>query len=233
MLLDADDMWLPKKVERMVEFAAKRPTAGMLYHRFQNIDRNGRKTDPPQPYYLIDGDYRSKFIRRGGGWWCPITAVMTLRTELIKRALPIPTYAVREGADNVIADYCVLTTEIASSPDVLTLRRLHGSNLYAEGRANYHDRPKEVREGDIRRVEWRMFTMKQIMDRIGERFNIDVGRNEWRMMNLYWLNRAPLWKALWTSLFYLSMEGAGLKFRWGRFKWLLAMKRAYRRDRAG
>jgi glycosyltransferase involved in cell wall biosynthesis len=226
MMLDADDMWLPQKVERMVEFAFEQPAAGMLYHRFQNIDRNSREVGAPEPFYLINGDYRTRYIRRGGGWWSPITSVLTVRTQLIRRALPIPTYAVREGADTIIADYCVLTSEVASLPDALTLRRLHGANLYAEGRASHYYRSKEIRESDVRRVEWRMLTIQQVMKRVGAKFEINVNNNDWRMINLYWLNRISFWKVIWAGMF--SLEGTGLKFRWRRLRWILDAKRSYR-----
>ena len=225
MLLDADDMWLPEKVERMVELAARRPEAAMLYHRFQNIDKHGTKLGPPQPYPLIDGDYRSKYLRSGGTWWSPITSVLVLRTEHIKRALPIPTYAHREGADTILTDYCAMTTDIASLPEALTLRLLHGANLYAAGRDNFDYRAKEIRESDARRIEWRMFSMRKVMERFNPTFEIDVDRNEWRSTNLYWLGRASLWSAVRNCL--MSPEHS-LMFRLKRLRWVLASKRMYR-----
>ena len=146
MLLDADDIWLPNKVERMVELAAKRPKAAMLYHRFQNIDKNGNELGVPQPVTLTDGHYRSKYLRSGGSWWSPITSVLVLRPEQMRPLLPIPTYAHREGADTLITDYCAVSSEIASLPEALTLRRLHGANLYAAGRDDRSFRSKEIRE---------------------------------------------------------------------------------------
>ena len=225
MLLDADDMWLPDKVERMVEFAAQRPQAAMLYHRFQNIDKNGQETGAPQPLTLTDGDYRNKYLRSGGSWWSPITSVLTLRPQHIRRALPIPTYAHREGADTVITDYCAVTSEMASRPEALTLRRLHGSNLYASGRDDRSYRSREIRESDVRRIEWRMFSLRQIIERVGGDFDINLDRNEWRTTNLYWLGRVPLWKIMWATL---HCPEHPLKLRWQRLKWVMWNKRMYR-----
>jgi glycosyltransferase involved in cell wall biosynthesis len=227
MLLDADDLWLPDKVERMVELAAKRPSAGMLYHRFQNIDKNNREVGPPQPITLTNGDYRCRYLKSGGSWWSPITSVLTFRAEHIKRALPIPTYAHREGADTILTDYCAATSEIASSPDMLALRRLHGSNLYAAGRDDGVYRSRRVRESDVRRVEWRMFSLQQIFRRLGENFDVDPDRNEWRVTNLYWLGRVSLWKVVWATL--LCPEHS-MRFRWQRLKWVIANRRMYRDD---
>jgi glycosyltransferase involved in cell wall biosynthesis len=224
MLLDADDMWLPEKVERMVEFAAQRPRAALLYHRYQNIDVQGNEVGLPQPFPLINGDYRASYLRSGGTWWSPITSVLTLRTDHIKRAIPVPTYAVREGADTIITDYCAVTSELASLPDALTRRLLHGSNLYAAGRDNFHYRSREIRESDVRRIEWRVFAMRQLMERLGIEFNVDVNRNEWRATNLYWLGRASFWTMLRAVL--LSPEHS-FALRWERLKWIVAGKRVY------
>jgi glycosyltransferase involved in cell wall biosynthesis len=224
MMLDADDLWLPEKVERMVELAIKCPQAAMLYHRFQNIDANNRAYGPALPPALINGDYREKYLSAGGHWWTPITSVLTLRTEHIRRALPIPTYAVREGADTVITDYCVLTSQLASISDTLTLRRLHGANLYAAGRDNSWYRSKEIREADARRVEWRVFSMRELMKHVNLDVNVDITRNEWRTSNLYWLGRASFWRVVRACL--LNSEH-GMLFRCKRLRSVLALKRMY------
>jgi len=227
MLLDADDVWLPEKVERIVELAANHPKAGMLYHRFQNIDSYGIKQDFVFPPSIVSGDYRARYLRAGAHWWCPITSVLTFRTDHIRRALPIPTYAVREGADTVITDFCAMTTEIASLPDVLALRRLHGANHYATGREVWY-RSKEIRESDVRRVEWRLFSIRQIMKRLGVEFEPNMDRNEWRTTNLFWLGRRSLWRVLWACA--LNSEHT-IKRRWQRLKWVLDCNRQYREER--
>jgi glycosyltransferase involved in cell wall biosynthesis len=227
MMLDADDVWLPDKVERMVELAAMRPKAGMLYHRFQNIDANGKIQDFVFPPATVNGDYRERYLRAGAHWWCPITSVLTFRTDHIRRVLPIPSYAVREGADTVITDFCAMTTEIASRSDVLSLRRLHGTNHYATGREVWY-RSEEIREGDVRRIEWRLFSMRQIMKRVGIEFQPDMDRNEWRTTNLFWLGRAPLWKLLRNCLLNSEHD---IRSRWKRIQWVLDCNRQYREER--
>jgi len=224
MLLDADDLWLPTKVERMVALARKRPSAGMLYHQYLNIDRNGRIQGPPAPPTPVDGDFRNKYRKGGGHWWCPVTSVLTLRADHIRRALPIPTYAVREGADTVVTDFCAMTTEIASISEVHAHRRLHGANLYATGRDTTWYRSKEIRESDVRRVEWRMATLRQIFQRAGLNFKIDLRRNEWHATNLYWLGRASLWRA--SRACMLNGEH-GILHRWRRLKAVRAVRQLY------
>lgn len=95
MLLYADDTRLPTKVERMVEEVQRRPEAAMQYRYSQNIDNEGRECSQPQPFSLTNGEYRDIYLRSGGSWWSPIISVLAFRPDHIKRALPIPTYAVR------------------------------------------------------------------------------------------------------------------------------------------
>lgn len=225
MLLDADDTWMPEKVERIVALAAERPKAAMFYHRFQNIDKEGNELGEPQPHVITNGDYRSKYLRSGGTWWSPITSVLAFRPEHIRRALPIPTYAVREGADTLLTDFCAVSTEIAAIPDMLTHRRLHGSNLYAAGRDDRSYRSREIRESDVRRIEWRMFSLRQVVERQGQKFDLDLDLNEWRVTNLYWLGRVSLLKVMWASL---KCPEHSLKLRWQRLKWVMGLKKMYR-----
>lgn len=227
MLLDADDVWLPNKVERMVELAARHPNAAMLYHQFTNMDRNGREIGPPQPATLMNGDYRAKYLRSGGSWWSPITSVLVLRPAHIKQLLPMPTYAHREGADTLITDFCAVTGEIATLPASLTLRRLHGSNLYASGRDDRTYRSEETRESDVRRIEWRMHSLRHILERCGRNFEINLDRNEWRVTNLYWLGRASFWSMLRASL--LCPEHS-LRSRWERLRWAVLNRKMYRKS---
>jgi glycosyltransferase involved in cell wall biosynthesis len=225
MLLDADDTWLPEKVECMVELAAKRPNAAMLYHRYQNVELSGKRVGAPDPDVLIDGDYRAKFIKSGGSWWNPVTSVLALRTEHIKRALPIPTYGFREGADSIITDYCAATTEIASSPEVLALRRLHGSNLYAAGRDGHTYRSKAIREDEVQRIDRRILSLHKLTRRLGHDIKLNGNRNEWRVWNLYWLGRASLWQTAKASMLSPAYK---MKDRWNRLKWVIHAKRMYR-----
>ncbi|MDF3073838.1 MAG: glucosyl transferase [Alphaproteobacteria bacterium] len=199
MLLDADDLWLPRKVERMVQLAADNPDCGFLYHKYVNVDSHGNLASEPHPEWMISGNFRQRYLRSGAQYWHPITTVLTLRTAFARTLLPLPTYAVREGADSIIADCSMLMTNIASTPEVLAQRLLHGANLYAAGREDF-DRTDTVRIGDVRRIEWRTFYIGRIVEKLGFRMTLDLRRNEWIMTNLYLLDRAPLWRVAWAFI---------------------------------
>ena len=223
MTLDADDLWLPSKVERMVEFAQQYPNAGLLYHRFVNVDLNDVVLDQPQPQAgsLLMGDCRGQYLRSAGSYWHTITSTMVLRPEIARRILPIPTYGVREGADSVLVDCCILLGDVASTHEVYAHRRLHGSNLYAAGREG-HSRTDAVRADDVRRIEWRAEIVRQVMERLGVPFDIDIERNEWRIINLYLIGKRSFW-----SMAYACMTGPvheTLRARYLRVQWAADMR---------
>lgn len=49
--LDSDDVWLPQKVETVVEAFNTYPKATVVYHKVQNIDAEGTPTGQPWPPY--------------------------------------------------------------------------------------------------------------------------------------------------------------------------------------
>lgn len=221
MFLDADDTWSPNKVERMVALAADNPDCNFLYHKFVNVDAYGNEAPVPQPEWLISGQFKKSYLRAGGHYWHPITSVLVLRTDFARSLLPLPTYAVREGADSILSDASMLLARIASSEQVLTQRLLHGANLYAEGREEF-DRTDAVRRADVRRIEWRAFYLDKLLARLGHGFAIDLDRNEWRMINLYLTGAISWWRVVRPVM--VSPDPATLKQRIERLLWLRKLR---------
>ncbi|QQS12085.1 MAG: glycosyltransferase family 2 protein [Rhodospirillales bacterium] len=184
MLLDADDLWLPTKVERMVALAAARPEAALLYHQFVNVEANGASQELPLPGALIDGDFSAAFRRYAGSYEHTVTSTMVLRRAHALRLAPLPTYPHREGADSVVADCSLLLGPVASIPEVLAQRRLHGSNWYAAGREG-PERSRAVYAADARRVEWRFLSVRRILERLGRGFDVRLEDNDWWLLNRY------------------------------------------------
>jgi glycosyltransferase involved in cell wall biosynthesis len=199
MFLDADDVWLPQKVQRMVSLAEDKPDCGLIYHKYVNVDPYGNAWLHPDPEWLIEGSFRAEYLRSGGQYWHPITSVLTLRAEFARSVVPLPTYAVREGADSILCDCSMLFTNVASSAEVLAQRLLHGANLYAAGREQF-ERADEVRVADVRRIEWRTFYIIGIARRLGHHIKLDLTRNEWVMANLFALGRVSTLRTMMAFL---------------------------------
>jgi hypothetical protein len=116
----------------------------------------------------------------------------------------------------------MLMSEIASSGEVLTYRRMHGANLYGTGRQGSARAP-DIREGDIRRIEWRVLCVRQVLGRHGIDFNVDLRLNEWYQINRYMLNQTG-----WFSMARSSLRNTehGLASRYERLKWITDLKRS-------
>ena len=187
--LDSDDFWVPSKIEKMVALAKTRPDAGFLYHRYMNTDLHGNPLSPPEPPAMLPADARRLYLGGGGHYWHTVMSTIMMRRELLLEVVPIPTYPNREGADSILADYSILTARLATHEEALAYRRIHGGNFYAAGRETFQRSP-DVRLGDVRRIEWRAFCLRQILRRHGKPFEIDLDLNEWRMINKFMLGSA-------------------------------------------
>ncbi len=187
--LDSDDFWVPTKIEKMVELARSRPDAGLLYHRYLNTNIYGDPMAAPEPPVLLPPKFRTGYLRSGGSYWHSVMSTLMLKRDLLRKIVPIPTYANREGADSVLEHCGILLSRVAAHPEVLAYRRIHGGNLYAAGRETY-DRTPDVRLADVKRIEWRAFCVRQILRRHGIDFQINLDHNEWRMINLHQLGLA-------------------------------------------
>ncbi len=129
-LLDADDAFLPGKVERVVALARERPAAGLVVHGMRVVDGSGselRRIDPSGP--TSSGWIAADVVRRGGRWRSAPASGMTLRREVADQFFPLPEPELRSVADGYLLMLAPLVTEVAAASDVLAIYRLHGGNL--------------------------------------------------------------------------------------------------------
>jgi hypothetical protein len=126
-LLDADDMFRPTKVECVVEAFRSTPAAGLVYHRFQPSDADGRPVGVPFPRDLETGWLRDVALRRGG--WGPntVASVLSFRREFANLLFPLPEHVGGFG-DALIHGVAQLLVAIEALPDALTMYRIHGRN---------------------------------------------------------------------------------------------------------
>ncbi|MEO0513835.1 MAG: glycosyltransferase family A protein [Planctomycetota bacterium] len=127
-LLDADDRWAADKIEKAVAAAAAEPEAGLIIHRVQRVDVEGRPVKAPGPAKLMSGDLRN-WVRRWGCWPQPPTSGLTLRRSFLEQVMPMPEPAYRGHADTYLAVMAGLLTTVAAVPEVLARLLIHGDNL--------------------------------------------------------------------------------------------------------
>ena len=131
-LLDADDRYLPEKLETVVRAFGTHPDGGFLAHRILRMDKEGRSGevvsilwDPPSGWFG-DEVLRSGDERPGLG----PTSALCLRKDVANLIWPLPTSFTRD-ADAVIRCLAILITRVVGIPLPLAEYRFHGANITA------------------------------------------------------------------------------------------------------
>lgn len=126
-LLDADDLFLPGKLARVVEVFRADPTLGMVYHRLQEWHV---ETDERRGWEFVDvsGDIRNKpdqilaFVSQP-------TSAISFRRELLKPLLPVPE-RIHMLADCYLVSLIPFLAPIRGITEFLAVYRIHGKNSY-------------------------------------------------------------------------------------------------------
>jgi glycosyltransferase involved in cell wall biosynthesis len=127
--LDADDYWLPGKLQRIVEEFERHPDAGMVYHSFRQLNaREGVFQDGGLP--LLSGFLPSNTKDLLSYVLYP-TSFLAFRRSALELLLPIPE-ALTIQADAHLSGLIVFVAPIVAVPDFLAVYRVHGTNLFAD-----------------------------------------------------------------------------------------------------
>jgi glycosyltransferase involved in cell wall biosynthesis len=128
-LLDADDTFLPGKIEAIVNAFQAHPQAGFAVHRASLVDSQGR---PRGVYPLLtelpSGDCtQATYDNSGILMGLPPTTNLTLRREVANRIFPIPVQYTGY-AEQMIHRLAPLMTELCAVGLPLAHWRFHGQN---------------------------------------------------------------------------------------------------------
>jgi glycosyltransferase involved in cell wall biosynthesis len=128
-LLDADDYFLPGKIEAVVSAFRSEPEAGLAVHRAQMIDRHDKRRGVyPLLSSLPRGNCMEATLQNSGVLMgLPPTSNLSLRREVASSIFPIPEHF-SGYAEQVIHRMAPLLTSISSIDRPLSVWRLHGRN---------------------------------------------------------------------------------------------------------
>jgi glycosyltransferase involved in cell wall biosynthesis len=128
-LLDADDIFLPGKIEAIVNAFRTHPQAGFAIHRASLVDNQKRQRGMyPLLSALPSGDCaQSTYDNAGVLMGLPPTTNLALRREIADQIFPIPV-EYTGYAEQMIHRLAPLMTELCSVDEALALWRLHGRN---------------------------------------------------------------------------------------------------------
>jgi len=126
--LDADDVFLPHKVERLVKAWRRTPSAGLMYHQLSFIDQAGKRKSGRWPSSVLTGSLRDR-VESSGGWWPhPTTSALACTRDYLQKILPMPIEPYRICADAYVGGLAPFLFEVTGIREPLALYRIHGSN---------------------------------------------------------------------------------------------------------
>jgi glycosyltransferase involved in cell wall biosynthesis len=128
-LLDADDVFLPQKLERVVEAFKKHGRSGLCIHRVIRMHKDGRTFSYPRPTILTEGWVGPQALRGGAHVkYFPPTSGLSFRRPVTD--ILFPTYPrLRRSVDGYLATTAQFLTEILPLKGALAKLRIHGGNI--------------------------------------------------------------------------------------------------------
>jgi glycosyltransferase involved in cell wall biosynthesis len=133
-LLDADDVFLPQKVEESVQAFKNNPNAVVVYHKTQNIDQNGKVSSKPwPPFKSIKGNILNQVVKTGSWWPFPPTTALSFSRNFLCKVMDVPEGKEKQGlwVDCYLADLAPFLGEVVGIDQVLSYYRIHGSNHWS------------------------------------------------------------------------------------------------------
>lgn len=127
--LDSDDVFLPNKVERVVDGLATGPHEWCFHHmQWTNATLKPIFT-PPIPYSTGKYDFRSELVEGKCRFAAPATSGLAFTRDLLNRLMPIPEVI------TITSDNYLKLSSLALEPgyfiaEQYALQRIHGENAY-------------------------------------------------------------------------------------------------------
>jgi glycosyltransferase involved in cell wall biosynthesis len=131
-MLDADDLFLPHKVSRVVEAYESHPEIGWCFDLVREFsDITGERYCRAANY--VPGKYDARASSAAGKQPIVLTASsgLSFRRETLGRILPMPE-TIRITSDNYIKHVALALAEGWMVPEELSWQRIHGSNAYTK-----------------------------------------------------------------------------------------------------
>lgn len=128
-ILDADDVFHPTKVERVVSSFTQHEW-GLLVHALTLIDSDGNHIQRKPAFGYFEAGWLAEKVRSRGGRWAYLEASsVCLRREVADAAFPIPSERMKTWADAFICVLGALVAPVGFIDEALAEYRIHGTNV--------------------------------------------------------------------------------------------------------
>ena len=154
-LLDADDYWLPGKLQRVIDEFDKHPDVGLVYHPFQEFREETGEWREGQ-FNAVSGNIQ-KDKKQILQYTATQTSGLAFRARLLRELLPL-NEAMTIQPDGLLAALIIFLAPVVAIPQPLAVYRIHGANLYFQSK----------REIDKDRQMRRIATLRVILSEMDE-----------------------------------------------------------------
>jgi glycosyltransferase involved in cell wall biosynthesis len=128
-LLDADDIFLPEKLEHVVKAFLRCHDCGLCIHRVLKIDEHARPFSYARPAILLSGWLAQEALLKGTHVRSlPPASGLSFRRPVLDLLFPVST-RLRRVVDAYISHTAQLITKLCAVPEALSNQRIHASNI--------------------------------------------------------------------------------------------------------
>lgn len=161
-LLDADDLWIPDKLQKVVAAFQSDSKGGFVINNMITIDGDSKIIKSTPAFSELASGWKGSFAMKNGGFAynIPPASALCLRREVAELIFPMNETFTR-NADGIICHIAPLLTVIVPILEVLTKFRLHGSNT-----TSTKGYTLETLERDVSNCERTHREQKQLLNRL-------------------------------------------------------------------
>jgi glycosyltransferase involved in cell wall biosynthesis len=216
-LLDADDLFDPRKIASVVQAFAANPQAGVCNHFAKIIDADGQTMSVTLNHHLDAGWLANAALDRGACVYVPTTSCMSMRREVAESLFPIPD-SQRRDVDGYLGMAAQFLTPFILLREPLSGYRVHGENMGGLTEPT----PRRLRyELDL--IHERTQTLKQFLrarfgSAVSGRISLEqnpqylqaalkllaiekADQRRARAFSLIRMHPNPKWRAIWRTIF--------------------------------
>lgn len=130
--LDADDIWLPNKLEQIVDAFGITPDIVSIMHLLNLIDANGHAIGDTKSGWIPNEDLADIILKTGNAWNYPPTSGLAYRRSALEKVFPIDPIKWRLCADGCLVYCTAFLGKVVGLDEVLASYRIHGSNNHVD-----------------------------------------------------------------------------------------------------
>jgi glycosyltransferase involved in cell wall biosynthesis len=181
--LDADDLWLPHKIQLVVDIFNDMPEIVGVMHPFNLIDGNGNILSSKKTRLISSKNLAATIIETGNAWHYPATSGLTYRRSTLQKLFPINQAKWPLCVDECLVFCTAFLGDIKTLDDVLASYRLHGSNNFIQPQT-----PEKILKC-LARTKMTNQYINQFLEQINYPKQVDLSRNLQYRRAYFYLNK--------------------------------------------